>query len=520
MGSILLLPFLGSINLFDWDEANFAELAREMIYSKNYLQPQINYLPFYEKPPVFIWMQVLSMKVFGITEFAARFPNAILGIIVMLTLYWIGRRERGSKFGFLWMLTYIGSLLPFMYFRTGLIDPWFNYFMFLALYFYYSAAKLAKNSLSYLILSAFMLGIAVQTKGPVALIIVFGTLGFVWLISRFKFYLGLWRSIFWLFLTLFFSSLWFIYETRVHGATYLNEFVNYQIRLFTTEDALHGGPFYYHFLALLIGCFPASFYMFDSKIYKENWQDDWTKTMFVCGLLVLILFSVVQTKIIHYSSMAYYPITYFAALSLYDESKKGRSFLNFITICFLVILSVCIVAIPILGVNLHSVLTSIQDLQTRSQLALNVEWSYYECVWGIGVLILAIVLWVRLKDRNWIAFILTPTIVLIIMIVFTPKLERYIQGTLIDFYKSNYNKNVDIQTLYIKSYANLFYANKKPFLNDSSKTHLFYLYDTISRPVYFVLRQKEDHYIDTNVLVDLTKIKDENGFCIYSRLPN
>ena len=55
----LFLPFLGSVHLFDWDEINFAESAREMIVTGNCEQVQINFEPFYEKPPLFIWFQVI-----------------------------------------------------------------------------------------------------------------------------------------------------------------------------------------------------------------------------------------------------------------------------------------------------------------------------------------------------------------------------------------------------------------------------------------------------------------------------
>jgi 4-amino-4-deoxy-L-arabinose transferase-like glycosyltransferase len=61
--SILFIPFLGASHLFDWDEINFAECAREMIVTGNYSQVQINFQAFWEKPPLFIWMQALSMKV-------------------------------------------------------------------------------------------------------------------------------------------------------------------------------------------------------------------------------------------------------------------------------------------------------------------------------------------------------------------------------------------------------------------------------------------------------------------------
>src|SRR4028119_491411 len=88
--ALLFLPFLGQVHLFDWDEINFAECAREMIVSNDYLRMQIDYIPFYEKPPLFIWMQVFSMKLFGVGEYAARLLNAIIGIATLLTLYWQG----------------------------------------------------------------------------------------------------------------------------------------------------------------------------------------------------------------------------------------------------------------------------------------------------------------------------------------------------------------------------------------------------------------------------------------------
>src|ERR1700739_643482 len=87
VGALLFFPFLGRVHLFDWDEINFAECAREMIAAKQYFLVTINYLPFWEKPPLFIWMQALSMKMVGVSDYAARLPNAICGIATMVLLY-------------------------------------------------------------------------------------------------------------------------------------------------------------------------------------------------------------------------------------------------------------------------------------------------------------------------------------------------------------------------------------------------------------------------------------------------
>ena len=51
IGSFLIfVPFLGHVHLFDWDEINFAESAREMLASGNYNIVQIDYTAFWEKP--------------------------------------------------------------------------------------------------------------------------------------------------------------------------------------------------------------------------------------------------------------------------------------------------------------------------------------------------------------------------------------------------------------------------------------------------------------------------------------
>ena len=56
---VLIFPSLGAFNLFDWDEINFAESSREMLFSENFFQVQVNYEPFHEKPPLFFWLQDL-----------------------------------------------------------------------------------------------------------------------------------------------------------------------------------------------------------------------------------------------------------------------------------------------------------------------------------------------------------------------------------------------------------------------------------------------------------------------------
>ena len=67
-GIVAYVPFLGAVHLFDWDEVNFAESAREMLVTGNFFRVQIDFVPFWEKPPFFFWLQAFAMKLFGVSE--------------------------------------------------------------------------------------------------------------------------------------------------------------------------------------------------------------------------------------------------------------------------------------------------------------------------------------------------------------------------------------------------------------------------------------------------------------------
>jgi 4-amino-4-deoxy-L-arabinose transferase-like glycosyltransferase len=360
IGSFLFIPFIGQSHLFDWDEINFAEAAREMLVTNDWLTVQINYLPFWEKPPLFIWMQALSMKVFGINEFAARFPNAICGIVTLLVLFRLGRSILNSKLGLLWALLYACSILPFIYFKSGIIDPWFNLFIFLGIYnisaFTRSTDKLHRYR--FVGLSALFIGLAVLSKGPVALL-VFGLVTVIYfIVKKFKVKFNLGHVLLFLIISLFVGGFWFILQMLNGNLEIIKDFFVYQVRLFQTEDAGHGGFLFYHFVVLFIGVFPASIYAF---LYFKRFPKDERlvffefKTWMVILLwTVLILFTIVKTKIIHYSSLAYFPLTFIAAFYIYKLLEQKESLPKWIKTMLLslgFVWSLIVVALQFVAMN-------------------------------------------------------------------------------------------------------------------------------------------------------------------------
>lgn len=532
VGLLVFIPFLGSVHLLDWDEANFAELAREMIVSGNYMQPQMNFLPFYEKPPLFIWLQVWSMKLFGVNEFAARFPNAMTGIIVLITLFYIGRKHFSERMAWLWVLCFGASIAPHFYFKTGLIDPLFNYFIFLAIYFfgYLFLKNELKINLKYSILSALFTALAVMTKGPVALILIVGSLGLGWMLLKFKQLKNIGYIIPWLIVSISLSSLWFVYETYLHGDTYMNEFITYQIRLFQTEDAKHGGTILFHPIALILGCFPASIFMWSafkkSTESKSEFQEILFKLMMSCGVVVLVVFSLVQTKIIHYSSMDYYPMTFFAAFGLNylieSKSKLAKWQLGFLILIGLV-WGLALTITPYLGQNIEKIKPYIHDANFLEQLKTPIEWNLWAC--GFGVLFCIIyfagIYFIsknELKRGLSLIFIACLICIETVSLYYLPRIENLVQGSMVEFCKGLKGKDVNTQALYLKSYNQYFYSERQPYINkENGKKHLYYLYDTIDKDCYTIMRTIDSTKLDTSLGRNTTKLYDKNGFVFYKR---
>jgi len=527
-GALLFTPFTGLLHLFDWDEINFAESAREMIVTGNYLDVQINFESFWEKPPLFIWMQVLSMKLFGINEFAARFPNAICGIFSLIALFRIGSRLKNEKFGWLWMLTFGGSILPFFYFKSGLIDPWFNLFILLSIvhiayYFIYDYERKTN-----LILSAIFIGLSILTKGPVGLLILMLTLFVYMLTKRFKIKTTIAHVLLFTLITTLVGGFWFILQIIDGNYTVIQDFITYQIRLFQTKDAGHGGFLLYHFVVVLIGVFPASFFAFRYLFKKANLStegDKFATWMKILLWVVLLLFTIVKTKIVHYSSLAYFPLTFIATILIYKIYTRYLKFKAPVKISILII--ALAYAVIIVGISQIDYLKANYDLSqyisdtfTLANLEANVIWSGWEGLIGIAYLFSIIFfLFFKRKNRSKIIGIFSSTIVFtyLVILFITPKIEGYSQNAALEFYESLETKDVYVATLGYKSYAHYFYSKIEPHANAKATDPGWLLTGTVDKPAYFVFKiHRKERFLKQYPQLEV--LYEKNGFVFTRRI--
>ena len=523
--AVLILPFLGTFHLFDWDEVNFAECAREMIQTGDYTQVMINFVPFWEKPPLFIWMQAISMKAFGISEFAARLPNVFAAFFTFLFLFQAGKELKNAKLGWIWVIAYAGSLLPNIYFHSGIIDPWFNLFIVTGLYFGFKGLK--GGQLKYYLISGILIGLSILTKGPVGLILFSVPLVIFILFNR-KEVLPKWSGILSFIVSfLLIGGLWFFFLILEGKEQVIYDFMNYQVRLFQTKDAGHGGPFYYHFLVLLIGCFPASFIAIRRFSFRPKYSFEFLMALTL--LFTLLLFSIVQTKIIHYSSLCYFPITFLAALHI-CEKIESKSSLNtsarnllfglvFFGLTF--ILTGWVLNHPELILNNFKT-----DSFTKDSLSQNLTPSMLYYLPGVFLLMSVLILqYYQRKEQGKLVLAgvgLTMAVGILTLVPLVKRIEIYSQGGHVALCElvHEQHKNALIHPVGFKSFVPLFYGVQNGTIMKSNREAMdeFNLVNTkkLNRPVFFTSKAYKKMEI-LALYPNLICVNEKGGFCLYQK---
>jgi hypothetical protein len=226
-----------------------------------------------------------------------------------------------------------------------------------------------------------------------------------------------------------------------------------------------------------VGCFPASIFFLQSHKKSESdtpFQKHSKRWMILLFWVVLILFTIVKTKIVHYSSMCWFPLTYLSAYSIYKLQSGETNFKKWVTTTGMVLsilLGIIFTVLPLIDVIKPALLKSqiIGDKFAVENLKADGGWFGFE--WIIGLLFLITSTYTFYQFKKGKTKFIQPLLIVSLFTIFTfsilvvPKVERYTQGAAIDFYKTLKGKDCYLETAGFKSYAYLFYANKQPQSN-------------------------------------------------------
>ena len=275
---------LGSSRLDSWDEAIYAQAAKEMVRSGDWITPHWNEKEFFQKPPLLIWLTALLFKFFGVSETTARAVSAFSAVGVVLLTLLTARRFFGELPAVVAAVALLVSAPLFQFARSGTMDVLLTFFILLAVYAY---LKTTDNSRWWLVVGVGC-GLAVMTKGaaslPLLVALLFAT---VW--DRKWSGRELWAG---LLVFIVVGGTWHFAMIYLHGRAFLNDYLGQHV-LARAVSGVDEGPqgilFYLPALGVFLPLLPFGLF----RLWKQR---DVPLVIPILCLSIILFYTLISTK--------------------------------------------------------------------------------------------------------------------------------------------------------------------------------------------------------------------------------
>lgn len=317
--------------LVEPDEARYAEVPREMLASQDYVTPYLNGAHYFEKPPLLYWVNAASMRVFGVTAYAARLPTrlAAVGTAAMLALELDTPAVPG--WGLWAALMLLAAPLSFVLGRYNLTDGVLTCAMtgaFLALRRFLIARERGARARGSLAALGGCVALAVLAKGLIGIAFP-GLVLVIWAGVT-----GRWRRIgeaLWSPAPVVFLLIavpWFVLVERANPGFASIFFIREHIARFATGEAKRAGPVYYFVAIFLVGFVP---WIFIAPRTVRQVADAWRARAAASAddllfaiwfVVILVFFSVSRSKLLPYILPAFPAAAALAARALLTRTDS------------------------------------------------------------------------------------------------------------------------------------------------------------------------------------------------------
>ena len=381
---------LGAVPLYDLDEGAFTEATREMLASGNYITPHRDGEPRYDKPVLIYWLQAVSVKALGLSEFALRLPSAIAATLWLLALWLFVRQRLDADTATVAALTMALGLQVAIIGKAAVADAVLN--LFIALAFFDIYRWRGQPSRGVLLRVYLWLGLGFLTKGPVAV--------FFPLLVSFLYFASLKDLRNWL--RAVFAPLGWLVFIVVAGPWYLAIFIDDGpgfFRSFFMEHNVgryggvkhgHSGFFGYYFVMLPLVLLPfTGWFLRLLPAIKAMWADPLDRFLLLWFVTVFAVFSFSDTKLPHY---LVYGITPLFILMARHRDLLQSNWLAFLPpILFMVLLVVLPAALGPIAAQADRL-----DEQALFASAAGVlDWTYRLATWAGLLALIGLMLWPR-----------------------------------------------------------------------------------------------------------------------------
>jgi 4-amino-4-deoxy-L-arabinose transferase-like glycosyltransferase len=258
LAALTFLAGLGRGAITDSDEAFYAESAREMVASGDWIEPFYNYEPRWQKPVAYYWLTAATYFVTGASEFGARFWAAMAGVGLVLVTAAAGRRWYDETTG---LLAGAIAATNFGYFSIGrmaLPDLPLTFCITLAIWAaFVSTLESERSTRKFVVLAAVGLGLGFLMKGPVGLLIPFIVILPVLMIERRSIGLNPVDLMLGFVIMITIAAPWYLMMWARHGNEYLNSFfIGDNFERFATDRFNDPRPWWFYLPVVAGGLLP------------------------------------------------------------------------------------------------------------------------------------------------------------------------------------------------------------------------------------------------------------------------
>ncbi len=361
---IICFQMLGHFPLLEPDEGRYSEIPREMLERCDFITPTLNYVKYFEKPPLLYWLNSISFAIFGQNEFAARLPCALSGLLTILFTYWLGRELLGRRTGVI-AAVIVGSSAGFIaQARINLTDMPLTFCMTLCLGAFILAVE-DKGERKRLYYYLFYIGaaLAVLAKGLIGILFP-GTIIFLFLLLRKRWcLLREMRLLSGIPLFFLVAAPWFILVSLKNPEFAQFFFIHEHFERFLTK--VHGRyqPLWY-FIPVLFGimlpwsCFIPSA-LRDAWRNRKMPQGEIFAWLAIWAIFIFIFFSKSNSKLPPYILPVLPPLALLVASYFDVAAEKGKIFRGgFIAIAAAVTIFISVIASYLIYNNLAEKKTS------------------------------------------------------------------------------------------------------------------------------------------------------------------
>ena len=255
VAAVILFINIGGWDLWNPDEPRYAEVAREMLKTGNYLVPHINARIYPDKPPLFFWLIALCSKPFGdVSAATARFPSAFAALGVIFLTFLLGRKLYNPTVGFFAGLILLATTQFFWLALRANIDVTLTLWTTLAIFLFYCGYTREQGKNTCYLLAYLFMGLATITKGPVGFFIPVITM-VLFLITQKQYQrLKEIKIVPGILIILTVAALWLVPACITGGNEYTQNILVKQTVGRAVDSYSHKQPFYYYLIN-----FPADF---------------------------------------------------------------------------------------------------------------------------------------------------------------------------------------------------------------------------------------------------------------------